>query len=89
MVLHQKHELYNQWSEIESLFNKARFFKDENADRDIFLENIHQAIKASDKDYVRVIKSLGLEESRPGTRWLQNIVDTVTDEVLRIIPSFL
>lgn len=88
LVLQQKNELYNQWPEIEAFFNDALFLKDKSADREIFLETIHRSIKASDKDYIRVIKSLSIEDTRPGTRWLQGIVDTVTEGVLKIIPSF-
>ena len=88
LVLHQKNELYDHWSEIETFFNEQRRLKAGNADRDIFLENIHHAIKGSNKDYIRVIKSLSLEDTHPGTRWLQGLVDNIVDQVLEIIPSF-
>ena len=88
LVLDQKNELYNQWSEIDAFFSERRRLKAGDADRDIFLENIHHAIKGSGKDYIRAIKSLSLEDTHPGTRWLQGIVDTVTKKVLKLLPSF-
>jgi UDP-N-acetylglucosamine/UDP-N-acetylgalactosamine diphosphorylase len=88
LVLDQKNELYNQWSEIDAFFSERRRLKAGDADRDIFLENIHHAIKGFGKDYIRAIKSLSLEDTHPGTRWLQGIVDTVTKKVLKLLPSF-
>ena len=88
LVLHQKNEFYDRWLEIEAFVYEQRRLKDGNADRDIFLENIHHAIKESNKDYIRAIKSLSLEDTHPGTRWLQEVVDTIAEGVLEIIPSF-
>jgi UDP-N-acetylglucosamine/UDP-N-acetylgalactosamine diphosphorylase len=88
LVLQQKDEIYNRWQDVEALLNEIRRQKEENADRDMFLEKIRHAVKRSGKDYIRAIKSLDREDIHLGTRWLQNIVDTVTEGVLGIIPSF-
>ncbi|MBU0986221.1 MAG: hypothetical protein KKH68_03115 [Proteobacteria bacterium] len=86
-VIRQKTELSERWFELEqSLRIACRNVG--NALKDEFLERIHLGIKTSGKDYISVIKGLGVEEAETGTRWLQEVVDAVTAEALKIIPSF-
>ena len=87
-VLDQRNELYNRWPELEESFSVHRIAEDEEGLRDPFLEKIFSGIKTSGKDYISVIKGLDVEDTETGTRWLQGIVDRITAEILKIIPSF-
>jgi hypothetical protein len=55
--------------------------------RDKFLDSVSRGISARGKDYIAVIQGLAAEDSETGTRWLQGIVDSVTAEAQRIVPS--
>jgi UDP-N-acetylglucosamine/UDP-N-acetylgalactosamine diphosphorylase len=87
-VLNQRNELYNRWPELKESFSVHRSAEDKEGLRDPFLEKIFSGIKTSGKDYISVIKGLDVEDTETGTRWLQGIVDRITAEILKIIPSF-
>jgi len=86
--LDQKNELYNRWPELEESFSVQRSTEDKEGFSDMFLEKIFSGIKTSGKDYISVIKGLDVEGTETGTRWLQGIVDRITAEAIKIIPSF-
>ncbi len=88
LVLQQKKELYKRWTELEENFKYQRNTEEKTSLRDIFLEKIDIGIKTSGKDYISVIKGLSIEDKNAGTGWLQGIVDSITAESLKIIPSF-
>ncbi|MCF8068750.1 MAG: protein GlmU [Desulfobacterales bacterium] len=56
--------------------------------RDYFLERILKIITAHGKDYIRVIQSLDEVDSKKGSLWLQRHVDSVSDRLLSVLPSF-
>lgn len=88
LVLQQKKEFYEKWSELETTFRVHRAAADNRELREMFMEKIQVGIKTYGKDYISVIKGLDVEDAKIGTRWLQKIVDAVTAEALKIIPSF-
>ncbi len=51
------------------------------------IEKVKEGIGSLGPDYVRVIQGLSPEVSARGTRWLQGIVDKITDAALRPLPS--
>ena len=55
--------------------------------RDKFLDGVSRGISTIGKDYIAVIQGLAAEDSEIGIRWLQGIVDGVTAEAQRIVPS--
>jgi hypothetical protein len=57
--------------------------------RDDFLEIVVGSISASGKNYLPVIQGLAAEESEKGIRWLQGIVDNITEDANRLVPSLL
>jgi len=88
LVLKQKNELFKRWNELEENFKSQRNTEEKTSLRDIFLGKIDIGIKTSGKDYISVIKGLSIEDKNAGTGWLQGIVDSITSEALKIIPSF-
>jgi hypothetical protein len=70
------------------MFKSQRNTEKKTRLKDIFLEKIDMGIKTSGKDYISVIKGLSIEDKNAGTGWLQGIVDSVTAESLKLIPSF-
>jgi len=88
LLLQQKNELYRRWTDLEESFNSPRKNQEHNELKDLFLEKIRIGTKTYGKDYIAVIKGLDVEDAEIGTRWLQEIVDTVTAEALKVIPSF-
>jgi hypothetical protein len=70
------------------LLNQSRAEAGEPRERDAFLEKIQKGIKKSGLDYISVIQGLPPADGVAGTQWLQEIVDRVTDDALRLIPSF-
>jgi UDP-N-acetylglucosamine/UDP-N-acetylgalactosamine diphosphorylase len=76
---------YYWWPEVES-FLRAQGRKGESGLRDRFLEIVCDEIGRNGKHYLHVIKGLSLEASEIGTRWLQGMVDEITDGAFKIIP---
>ena len=82
--LQKGHE--NWLPELESFLRENRNREGDNALRDRFLEIICKECDQIGKHYLRVIKGLTPEATGPGTRWLQGIVNEVTDGAFQIIP---
>ena len=88
LVLQQKQELYDCWAELEASFDAQRNMAGKDELSDAFLEKIQRGIKTWGKDYISVIKGLPADDAETGTRWLQGIVDAVTAEAFKLLPSF-
>jgi len=88
LILQQKNELYKRWTELEENLKTQRNAEKKTSLRDIFLEKVDLGIKTSGKDYISVIKGLSIDDAKTGTGWLQGIVDHITAEAFKIIPSF-
>lgn len=88
LVLQQKQELYDRWPELEASFCAQRNIACKDELRDEFLKKIRLGIKTWGQDYIAVIKGLEAGDAAIGTRWLQGIVDAVTAEAFKLLPSF-
>jgi len=83
----QKPELYERWPELKGSFQVHQEKEGDVGLRDKFLEGVFKSISTTGKDYVAVIQGLAAEDSDIGIRWLQEIVDDVTADAQRIVPS--
>ncbi len=88
LFLQQILELNSQWPDMEKTFIELCHDNGNIPLRDRFIENLLPHIHRMGKDYIHVIKTLRIEHSREGALWLQEIVDSVIDKTLRLIPSF-
>lgn len=70
---------------IEESFNKMRLNEGDRSLRDTFLKHIDSGIQKSGMNYISVIKGLENKSSELGTKWLQGIVDSVTEGILNHI----
>ena len=70
------------------LLNRLKAEKGDVSERDSFLRKIHKGITKAGPDYISVIQALSISDAAIGTRWLQGIVDRVTNDALNGIPSF-
>ncbi len=87
-ILKQKNEFYERGNELEEYFrSQADIGVKENL-RDGFMEKIRRSVQTSGKDYIPVIKGLKDTDKEQGTLWLQSIVDHITDDALKFLPSF-
>ncbi len=87
-ILKQKNEFYERGNELEEYFRSlANIGVKENL-RDGFMEKIRRSVQTSGKDYISVIKGLKDTDKEQGTLWLQSIVDHITDDALKFLPSF-
>jgi bifunctional UDP-N-acetylglucosamine pyrophosphorylase/glucosamine-1-phosphate N-acetyltransferase len=68
---------------IEDSFNKMRLNEGDRSLRDTFLKHIDS--EKSCMNYISVIKGLENKSSELGTKWLQGIVDSVTEGILNNI----
>ena len=68
---------------IEDSFNKMRLNEGDKSLRDTFLKHIDSGIQKSGVNYISVIKGLENKSSELGTKWLQGIVDSVTETIGR------
>ena len=66
---------------IEDSFNKMRLNEGDRSLRDTFLKHIDSGIQKSGTNYISVIKGLEDKSSEVGTKWLQGIVDNVSEEI--------
>ena len=88
LVLQQKQELYERWTELKAAFDAQRNMAGKDELRDEFMEKIQSGINTWGKDYILVIKGLQADDAAIGTRWLQAIVDDVIAEAFKLLPSF-
>jgi len=75
----QENKLSKDWPRLEAALEKGR---DESGDirlRHTFLEKVNSGISASGKDYIAVIKGLDDSVAALGTKWLQDIVDGLSE----------
>jgi UDP-N-acetylglucosamine/UDP-N-acetylgalactosamine diphosphorylase len=75
-------------SDLQDLLNRLKAEKGDAGQRDSFLEKVRKGIAGTGLDYISVIQELSVSDATIGTKWLQGIVDRVTNEVLSVIPSF-
>ena len=87
-ILKQKNELYERGNELEEYFRSQTNIGVKENLRDGFMEKIRQSVQTSGKDYIPVIKGLKDTDKEQGTLWLQSIVDHITDDALKFLPSF-
>jgi UDP-N-acetylglucosamine/UDP-N-acetylgalactosamine diphosphorylase len=83
----QKSELYERWPELKDSFQVQQEKEGDAGLRDKFLDGVSRGISTSGKDYIAVIQELKAKDSENGIQWLQGIVDGVTAEAQRIVPS--
>ena len=70
---------------IEESFYKMRLNEGDKSLRDTFLKHIDSGIQKSGMNYISVIKGLENKSSEIGTKWLQGIVDSVTEGIVNHI----
>ncbi len=83
-----KREFSTNWSAIEESFSGNDEQQIALNERDAFLGIVLDRLTEKDPEYLSTIQSLGTEEKRKGTLWLQSIVDHITGRVFDLIPSF-
>jgi len=88
LLLQQKNELHARWTQLEESFGTQQKNSNNYEFKDVFLEKIRLGIKTSGKDYIPVIKGLDARDAEIGTRWLQGIVDGVSGQAFKVLPSF-
>ena len=88
LLIQQKKEIHDNWPNLREMLGNLQGYAGDEKLRDIFLGGITSGIQSAGKDYIFVIKGLNPQESEVGTRWLQGIVDHITNSTLAIIPSF-
>jgi bifunctional UDP-N-acetylglucosamine pyrophosphorylase / glucosamine-1-phosphate N-acetyltransferase len=76
----------NWLPELESFLRETRNRVGEHSLRDPFLEIICNEFGQNGKQYFKVMKRLNSDVSEIGTRWLQGIVNEVTEGAFKIIP---
>ena len=86
-LIQQKIELYDRYIDIEAIFKAGAGEGEPEKTRDAFLKAIQRNIHASGKDYLAVIKGLDQDDQALGTKWLQGIVDNVSNEAFGKLPS--
>jgi len=79
-------ELLEKWPEMEAHFQAPLDGDEAGHYRDIFLEMFLK--RSPENDYIAAIRALNEDARRAGTRWMQWIVDDVSDRVLGSLPSF-
>ncbi len=72
------------WPDFHNLgesLNNMRLNEGDKSLRDTFLKYIDSGIEKSGMNYISVIKGLENTSAELGTKWLQGIVDSVTERV--------
>jgi UDP-N-acetylglucosamine/UDP-N-acetylgalactosamine diphosphorylase len=72
----------------QDLLDRLKSEKGDARQRDFFLEKIRNGINQNGIDYLAVIQGLPTSDAEIGTRWLQGIVDRVSDDALGALPPF-
>jgi len=85
-LIAQKKEIHENWLNLREMLGNLKDYAGDEKLRDIFLERITSGIRSTGKDYIVVIKSLNPRDSGIGTRWLQEIVEHIVQNTLKLIP---
>lgn len=85
----QKSEFHERWLELKKYFKEHLKNQGDVGFRDKFLDGVSKGISTAGKDYIAVIQGLAAEDSEFGTRWLQGIIDDITTQAQRIMPSLV
>ncbi|MFC1858301.1 hypothetical protein ACFL9U_09790 [Thermodesulfobacteriota bacterium] len=85
--LRQQKELYEKWPAMEEAFETQLAFEGDLTRRDQFLKNLQACAQTHGNKYIATIKNIPAEVAEMGTQWLQGIVDHVTTEIIKIVPS--
>lgn len=86
-LLRQKSELIEQWPAMMDALSDAGAWSGEASLRDDFLRRIDAGIREQGQHYLTVIQTLSEEDGSAGTRWLESIVESVTDRLMHHLPS--
>ncbi len=82
----QKKELLENYPAVEINFTEYKFnFWSEDKNR--FLKDLNLTLDKRTQDYISVIKALDAETKAAGTRWLQSVVEGITEKILQNLPS--
>ena len=73
-------EFCRKWDAMEQRLMAARNHEGDSASRDQFAEMVEKQIRRTGKDYLACIQSLAPEQAEIGTRWLQSIIDQLTQD---------
>jgi UDP-N-acetylglucosamine/UDP-N-acetylgalactosamine diphosphorylase len=86
-IVQQKQEFCGRWQDLE---NMVKQYLEWEGDRSVLEQFMRALQKAMDNDsgYVAVIQGLDETASSQGTAWLQDMVDTINQEALAILPTF-
>ena len=87
-LLRQKQELFDRWQDLEGVFAGNLENRGDPSIREPFVEHLSRYVKDKGTGYVSVIQGLDRSWSAEGTKWLQGIVDTVTEQAFQVMRSF-
>jgi UDP-N-acetylglucosamine/UDP-N-acetylgalactosamine diphosphorylase len=75
------------WPEMERVFLEGMEDPGDARLRERFLEGLNEAASKGPGNYLSVIKGLRPEVSEAGTRWLQSLVDGISERALQAMPG--
>ena len=87
-LIQQKYELFEKWPELSEFLENVAWDNETSPPANEFVGIIEKAIQRQGKNYLTVIKDLCVEDAEIGTLWLQGIVDSITNNCEKILPSF-
>jgi bifunctional UDP-N-acetylglucosamine pyrophosphorylase/glucosamine-1-phosphate N-acetyltransferase len=87
VVAKQDRELFERWPDLKASMTVQQDKGGAAELRDPFLESVRRGVSKFGQDYISVIQGLDPTDSAQGTRWLQGIVDDMTIQAKKIIPS--
>lgn len=75
------------WPDMQHIFQNGSSYQGNRNFMEHFLQAITIGIENKGYQYLDVIRQLTPADKSIGTRWLQSIVDKITDDVYELIPS--
>lgn len=84
-----QHDFPMAWAEIRSRLDNLLAFDGMDEGTEGFLKDIDQLIKRNGQDYLRVIKSLEVQQAEQGTAWLDRIVERVVADASGCVPALI
>ena len=86
-LMYQKAEFHKKWPEVEAALLARAGEGELEIIRDTFQAAIQKQISTTGKEYQNVINHLSIMDRALGSRWLQGIVDEVSQRVYDLLPS--
>ncbi|MFZ5571177.1 MAG: hypothetical protein ACOZF0_12270 [Thermodesulfobacteriota bacterium] len=88
LLIRQQRAFVENWTELKEILRNSWDHAENQASSEPFLECVRKGIQCHGRQYLQVIQQLPPEEAAMGVKWLQAVIDRLTDRMAMLLPGF-